>query len=241
MRSVIDTLVAASRSVAPVTSDDEPVLVPLARGGQRAARDRLVLSVARLVIQRAGAWGPCGVSLDDLVQVGMEAVIKAIDTYDYTLESRAKWVTYAGWYASAAIAAEVVRRAHLVHRTGDTPVVRQWHYVLEAYALATNQLGMSSDDAVAYASAITGLTEALVRHVLERGDDASVPMDTPSVAAQMVSHEPSPEEAVMRAEMHAVAQEVMRRCPVGKSTSLRNEIGRSVCADLGITGLDCLL
>lgn len=89
---------------APLLSKDEEYhLATLSAQGDQKAKDKMICSNLRLVINIAKKLAPYmhTLSLLDLIQEGNLGLIKAVDRYDYTLGYR--FSTYATWWIRQAI------------------------------------------------------------------------------------------------------------------------------------------
>ncbi|MEG0961287.1 MAG: sigma-70 family RNA polymerase sigma factor [Lachnospiraceae bacterium] len=89
---------------APLLSkEEERQLAILISQGNLKAKDKMICSNLRLVINIAKKYVPCThtLSLLDLIQEGNLGLIKAVDRYDYTLGFR--FSTYATWWIRQAI------------------------------------------------------------------------------------------------------------------------------------------
>lgn len=75
------------------SEDEKRELLRLARDGDKEARDALVMGNLKLVLSVIGKFNPKQETLDDLFQVGVIGLIKAIDNFN--LELDVKFSTYA--------------------------------------------------------------------------------------------------------------------------------------------------
>lgn len=78
----------------PLDSEQERELFVQARGGDRAAREKLIEHNLRLVAHIVKKYYPCCRDTEDLISIGTVGLIKAIDTFDPTVGAR--FATYAG-------------------------------------------------------------------------------------------------------------------------------------------------
>ena len=76
-----------------LTEDEKRELLLLAHGGDKAARDKLVMGNLRLVLSVIQRFSSRRDSMDDLFQVGCIGLMKAIDNFNLTLD--VKFSTYA--------------------------------------------------------------------------------------------------------------------------------------------------
>ena len=75
------------------SEEEKRELLRAARDGDKEARDALVMGNLKLVLSVIGKFNPKQETLDDLFQVGVIGLIKAIDTF--RLDTNAKFSTYA--------------------------------------------------------------------------------------------------------------------------------------------------
>ena len=76
-----------------LSEEEKRRLLRLAQGGDRAARDKLIMGNLRLVLSVSGRFNPKRESADDLFQVGCIGLIKAIDNFNLDMDVR--FSTYA--------------------------------------------------------------------------------------------------------------------------------------------------
>lgn len=108
------------RKLKDVKSDEQKELVRRAKTGDIAARNKLIEANMKFIAQKARGYVSEYVPLYDLIVSGMDGVIKAIDKYDESKET--KFLTCAGWWIESAIQKTVQKEAsHLYHecRVGD--------------------------------------------------------------------------------------------------------------------------
>ncbi len=84
-----------------LNSDDERELCRLARAGDTEARNRLVSSHLRFVVQTAKRYQHQGLSLQDLIQEGNVGLIRATERFDPDRGFR--FLSYASWWIRQAI------------------------------------------------------------------------------------------------------------------------------------------
>jgi RNA polymerase primary sigma factor len=78
-----------------------PTLISKAQQGDEKAREKLVLSNLKFVINYAKRYKHRGIPLEDLISAGIEGLIKGIDKYD--LNKGNVFLTYAGWWVKQCI------------------------------------------------------------------------------------------------------------------------------------------
>jgi len=98
---------------APLLSFEEELeLSRKIRGGDAAARDRMVRSNLRLVVRIAKAYVTPDVSLLDLIQEGNLGLLKAVTKYDY--RKRVRFSTYASWWIKQAIVRSLSNKRRVI-------------------------------------------------------------------------------------------------------------------------------
>ena len=80
-------------SLKTLTEEEKRRLLELAHGGDRAARDELIMGNLRLVLRVIQRFNTKGDTVDDLFQVGCIGLIKAIDNFNLDMDVR--FSTYA--------------------------------------------------------------------------------------------------------------------------------------------------
>lgn len=101
-----------SKRLPLLTKQEEIDLVEAARGGDRAARDRLILSNVGLVCKIAKRYRSCGIPDDDLVQEGLFGLMQAIERFDPTFTTR--FATYASQWVRCKIVQFIQDTAYLI-------------------------------------------------------------------------------------------------------------------------------
>ena len=76
-----------------LSEEEKRRLLRLAQGGDKDARDKLIMGNLRLVLSVSGRFNPKRESADDLFQVGCIGLIKAIDNFNLDMDVR--FSTYA--------------------------------------------------------------------------------------------------------------------------------------------------
>ncbi len=97
----------------PLLSEaEEKELVWRMKRGDRAARERLIVSHLRLVISMAKEYGDTGLDLLDLIQEGNIGLIEAVDRYDPSRGVRLS--TYARWWIRQAIGKAIEKHSQMI-------------------------------------------------------------------------------------------------------------------------------
>jgi RNA polymerase primary sigma factor len=91
------------------------------------ARDRLVRSNLRLVVNIAKKYGGRGMSLGDLIEEGNLGLIKAVDYFDPTYGTR--FSTYAAWWIKQSIKRALLENVQPIHiPTYMVALINQWRH-----------------------------------------------------------------------------------------------------------------
>jgi len=97
----------------PILSEaEEKELVGRMRQGDRAARERLIVSHLRLVVSMAREYGDTGLDLLDLIQEGNLGLIEAVDRFDPSRGVRL--ATYARWWIRQAIGQAIEKQSQMI-------------------------------------------------------------------------------------------------------------------------------
>ena len=93
----IAQLYRAEAAKYPLLSKDEEIeLAKEVEKGNKKAIEKLANSNLRLVLSNASKYGNYGIEMNDLIQDGMEGLMKAVNKYDYRKGFR--FSTYATWW-----------------------------------------------------------------------------------------------------------------------------------------------
>lgn len=103
-----------------LSREEETRLARLARGGDRAARHRLVSANLRFVVSIARHYQGRGLPIADLVNEGNLGLLKAVERFDASRGVR--FVSYAHWWVRRAIVEALRRESGLP--TGDGKIAR---------------------------------------------------------------------------------------------------------------------
>lgn len=93
-----------------------------------AARDQLVRSNLRLVVNIAKKYADRGMSLGDLIEEGNLGLIRAADYFDY--ERGTRFSTYAAWWIKQSIKRALLMNVRPIHvPTYMVSLINQWRHV----------------------------------------------------------------------------------------------------------------
>jgi len=105
------------------------------------AREQLVRSNLRLVVNIAKKYGGRGISLGDLIEEGNLGLIKAVDYFDP--ERGTRFSTYAAWWIKQSIKRALLENVQLVHiPTYMVALINQWRHIT---AELESRLGRTPD------------------------------------------------------------------------------------------------
>ncbi|MDR3181965.1 MAG: sigma-70 family RNA polymerase sigma factor [Planctomycetaceae bacterium] len=100
-RSPLDTYLKEINETALLTQEEECKLATAVQQGDSEARDLMVRSNLRLVVNIARGYGGRGIPLQDLVEEGNLGLIRAVEGYDPKRETR--FSTYASYWIKQSI------------------------------------------------------------------------------------------------------------------------------------------
>ncbi len=100
----------------------------VAEENDQQAREQLVRSNLRLVVNIAKKFGRRGMSLGDLIEEGNLGLIKAVDYFDYNRGVR--FSTYAAWWIKQSIKRALLENVQPVHiPTYMVALINQWRHI----------------------------------------------------------------------------------------------------------------
>jgi len=100
----------------------------VAEENDQQAREKLVRSNLRLVVNIAKKFGRRGMSLGDLIEEGNLGLIKAVDYFDYNRGVR--FSTYAAWWIKQSIKRALLENVQPVHiPTYMVALINQWRHI----------------------------------------------------------------------------------------------------------------
>jgi len=92
------------------------------------ARDRLIRSNLRLVVNIAKKFSGRGMTLGDLIDEGNLGLLRAVDTFDP--ERKVRFSTYSAWWIKQAIKRAILNNAQPIHiPTYMVELINQWRQV----------------------------------------------------------------------------------------------------------------
>lgn len=101
------------------------------------ARDRLIRSNLRLVVNIAKRFSGRGMTLGDLIEEGNLGLLRAVDTFDP--EHKVRFSTYSAWWIKQGIKRSILNNAQPIHiPTYMVELINQWR---QAHAELELQLG----------------------------------------------------------------------------------------------------
>ena len=95
-----------------LSPEEEADLAKKIRSGDRAAREKLVLSNLRFVVSVAKQYQNHGLTLGDLINEGNVGLIKAAECFDET--KGFKFISYAVWWIRQSILQAIAENARLI-------------------------------------------------------------------------------------------------------------------------------
>jgi RNA polymerase primary sigma factor len=212
------------------------------------ARDQLIRSNLRLVVNIAKRYGNRGLSLGDLIEEGNLGLIRAVDYFDPGRGTR--FSTYAAWWIKQSIKRALLESVQLVHvPTYMVALLHQWRHVsaeLECTLGRTPELEeMAEIMRLSYrkAKAIDHIVRAL-----GGGRDAYFSDDSQEdelLEATLVDkNTPMPEEPLVHAEEKAKAVRLLDRVEPREAEIVRLHYGldgrkaltmRQIAEKMGLT------
>jgi RNA polymerase primary sigma factor len=185
-----------------LTAAEEVALAKRIERGDVAAKDLLVESNLRLVMQLAGRYLGLGLAYDDLVQEGVIGLIRAAEKFDY--RKGFKFSTYATLWIRQAMQRAVQSQAQTVR----LPAHIQQR--LRAVARASQELGQdASDDEIATRAGLSLKQLAELSELPQVGSLDVEVGDEDGTLRELVADERSPspyERAVLRERLEALAK-----------------------------------
>lgn len=108
----IKTYLKEIRHIPLLTAQEELVLSRLVRKGDKKAREKMIQSNLRLVINIAKRYANFGIGLMDLIEEGNIGLMKAVDKFKPSKGFR--FSTYAAWWIKQAISRSIIDQGKMI-------------------------------------------------------------------------------------------------------------------------------
>ncbi|MCL2210030.1 MAG: RNA polymerase sigma factor RpoD/SigA [Treponema sp.] len=95
-----------------LSRDEEAVVARSAAAGNKAARDKLVSSNLRFVVNIAKNYQGLGMTLDDMIGEGNTGLLMAVDRFE--VEKGYRFISYAVWWIRQAIISAICDKARMI-------------------------------------------------------------------------------------------------------------------------------
>ncbi len=112
LQTPLETYLREINETALLTADDEKMLSNRISGGDAAARDRMVRANLRLVVNIARGYSGKGLPLQDLIEEGNLGLLRAVEGFDPTMNTR--FSTYASYWIKQSIKRALVNSAKTI-------------------------------------------------------------------------------------------------------------------------------
>ncbi|SHK57411.1 sigma-70 family RNA polymerase sigma factor [Fibrobacter sp. UWEL] len=100
------------KSDRPLTREEEDILIPLAKKGNRSAKEKILRANMRFVIQVANNYSNNSLTQEELINEGAMGLWNSIGYYDPSRGVR--FITYAVWWIKASITRAISEKGSLV-------------------------------------------------------------------------------------------------------------------------------
>jgi RNA polymerase primary sigma factor len=111
-KSMLDIYFDELRRIPLLSREQERTNAARAREGDQEAKDRLIRSNLRFVVQVAKKYKNCGLPLSDLIGEGTIGLMHAVDRYD--VDRGYHFISYAVWWIHQAILKAISQKAPLI-------------------------------------------------------------------------------------------------------------------------------
>ena len=112
VQSPLETYLREINETPLLSADEEKELAYRIEGGDNAARDRMVRANLRLVVNIARSYTGKGLSLQDLIEEGNLGLLRAVEGFDPTMNTR--FSTYASYWIKQSIKRALVNTAKTI-------------------------------------------------------------------------------------------------------------------------------
>lgn len=137
VQSPLETYLREINETPLLTADEEKALAFRIRKGDAEARDRMVRSNLRLVVNIARNYTGKGLALQDLIEEGNLGVLRAVEGFDPTMNTR--FSTYASYWIKQSIKRALVNTAKTIRIPAYmVELLTKWR---RATAKLTDELG----------------------------------------------------------------------------------------------------
>jgi RNA polymerase primary sigma factor len=100
------------RRIPLLSREEEKTYAARAREGDQEAKDMLIRSNLRFVVQVAKKYGKCGLPLSDLISEGTIGLMNAVERYD--VDRGYHFISYAVWWIHQAILKAISQKAPMI-------------------------------------------------------------------------------------------------------------------------------
>jgi RNA polymerase primary sigma factor len=112
VQSPLETYLREINETALLSADEEKTLAQRIEGGDNEARDRMVRANLRLVVNIARSYTGKGLGLQDLIEEGNLGLLRAVEGFDPTMNTR--FSTYASYWIKQSIKRALVNTAKTI-------------------------------------------------------------------------------------------------------------------------------
>src|SRR5207247_2270259 len=112
VQSPLETYLREINETALLSADEEKMLAYKIEEGDNAARDRMVRANLRLVVNIARGYTGKGLALQDLIEEGNLGLLRAVEGFDPTMNTR--FSTYASYWIKQSIKRALVNTAKTI-------------------------------------------------------------------------------------------------------------------------------